>query len=82
MHRVDVRELGLVETLDGMSGSPVFCREAPGGLFQFAGVLLRGGAAGRIAQFVEARVPVWLIADTLRRERNAAKRDRRAWSRL
>jgi hypothetical protein len=78
MHRFEIDELGLVDTLDGMSGAPVFCRAATGTPFLFAGVLVRGDATARVAHFVEARVPVWLLASTLRREHNSAKRARRA----
>jgi hypothetical protein len=79
MHRFDVDELGLVKTLDGMSGSPVFCREgAVGTPFLFAGVLVRGSGNGHIAQFVEAAVTIRLLDRALHRERNEAKRARRA----
>jgi hypothetical protein len=79
MHRFEVDELGRVETLDGMSGSPVFCREGSAGTpFLFAGVLVRGSATARVAHFVEARVPIWLLDSTLRRQRNEGKRARRA----
>jgi hypothetical protein len=77
IHRVTIEQWGPVETLDGMSGSPVFMRLGPGAL-SFAGVLVRGDANADVAHFVEARVPFWLLDGTVRRDKNAAKRQRRA----
>jgi hypothetical protein len=78
LHRFEVGDLGRVETLDGMSGSPVFYRGPGEDDYCFAGVLVRGDAGVQVAHFVEAHVLWWLLDRAVRRDRNAAKRERRA----